>query len=96
MLLMLPAPVLAGLLFLFIKREFANNDKRWARIEGFLETSHKLATKEELTNACTRLEMKLEAERNERVRLERELAVTNNELKNIIARTSALEMMLRK
>lgn len=92
----LPAPVLVGLLYIFIKREFANNDKRWARIEGFLETSHKLATKEELTNACTRLEMKLEAERSERIRLERELAVTNNEMKNALARVAALEMMQRK
>jgi predicted nuclease with TOPRIM domain len=67
--------VLAGLLYIFIKREFVANDKRWARIEGFLETVHKLSTKEELTNACTRLEAKLEAERNERVRLEKEIAV---------------------
>lgn len=60
---MLPAPVLAGLLYSFIKREFANNDKRWARIETFLETSHKLVSKEELTNVGNRFDEKIEKER---------------------------------
>ncbi len=100
MLLMLPAPVLAGLLFLFIKREFANNDKRWAKVEAFLESSHKFANKEdtktELTNAMNRALGEVEKEREHRIKTGNELAVANNEIKNLTARVTALEMMLRK
>lgn len=104
----LPAPVLVALLYIFIKREFARNDQRWIKIEAFLDTVHKLATKDELdkakvefaaalTNMGNRFFEQLEKERNERVRLEKELAVTNNELKNSLMRVAALEgALLRK
>lgn len=71
----LPAPVLVGLLYAFIKREFAANDKRWARIEGFLETSHKLATKDELTNVGNRFDDKLEKQKDEHVKLRERVAL---------------------
>lgn len=63
---MLPAPVLAALLYVFIKREFSANDKRWARIESFLDASHKLASKDELTNVGNRFDAKLDKEIDKR------------------------------
>jgi len=107
MLLMLPAPALAGLLYMFIKREFAAHDKRWARIEAFLDSSHKLATKEELdrlkvefaqalTNMGNRFQEQLEKERAERVRLEKEVAVLGNELKNANAKLAAIEIVFTR